>query len=136
MDPLGLALENFNAMGMWRTQERGQPIEIQGTLASGESFENVQELKHILATKHRTEFYRCVTEKLLIYALGRALDYYDVQTVDNIVERLEKEQGRFSALLDGVIESAPFQKRRNSGMLTESQPQPPAKQRAEAKSSQ
>jgi mono/diheme cytochrome c family protein len=136
MDPLGLALENFNAMGMWRTQERGQPIEIQGKLASGESFENVQELKHILATNHRSEFYRCVTEKLLIYALGRALDYYDVQTVDNIVERLEKEHGRFSVLLDGVIESTPFQKRRNSGMVTKSQPQPPAKQRAEAKNSE
>jgi hypothetical protein len=133
MDPLGLALENFNAMGMWRAQERGQPIEIEGKLASGESFNTIQELKHILATNHRAEFYRCVTEKLMIYALGRALDYHDVQTVDDIVQRLEANHGRFSVLLEGVIESAPFQKRRNSGMVTESQPSSPARQRAEAK---
>ena len=67
----------------------------------------------ILKKDHRTDFYRCLTEKLLTYALGRGLEYYDVQTVDQIVERLGQEDGRFSALLMGIIESAPFQKRRN-----------------------
>jgi hypothetical protein len=114
MDPLGLALENFNAMGMWRSQEFGDPIDATGKLITGESFNNIQELKHILVTKHSRDFYTTVTEKLLIYALGRGLDYYDVETVDEIVARLEKADGRVSALISGVVESAPFQKTRLS----------------------
>ena len=113
MDPLGLALENFNAMGLWRDKERGQPIDSTGKLLSGESFRDVRELKHVLKEGHKTDFYRCITEKLLTYALGRGLDYNDVDAVDRIVERLDRDGGRFSALLLGVIESAPFQKRRS-----------------------
>ena len=67
----------------------------------------------ILATDLATDFYRTITEKLLTYALGRGLEYYDVATVDAIVERLQKAGGRPSALLAGIIESAPFQKTRN-----------------------
>lgn len=115
MDPLGLALDNFNAMGMWRDQEKGQPIDAAGRLLSGESFTDVKELKKILANSHKTEFYRTMTEKLLTYALGRGLEYYDVATVDAIVERLEKSNGRPSELLAGIIESAPFQKTRSNG---------------------
>jgi mono/diheme cytochrome c family protein len=113
MDPLGLALENFNAMGMWREKERGQALDTEGVLITGEKFGGIRDLKRILKDEHRADFYRCLTEKLLTYALGRGLEYSDVETVDQIVERLEREQGRFSALLTGVIESAPFQKRRN-----------------------
>ncbi len=116
MDPLGLALENFNALGMFREKERKQPIDAAGKLITGEPFHDIRELKHILATEHRQDFYRCLTEKLLTYALGRGLEYYDVETVDQIVSRLEKEHGRASALLMGIIESAPFQKRRNTAM--------------------
>jgi hypothetical protein len=112
MDPLGLALENFNALGRWRDKERDQPIDASGQLITGESFTRIQDFKRILVTNHRREFFRCVSEKLLTYALGRGLDYYDVQTVDEIVERLEKENGRPSALVKAIIESAPFQKRR------------------------
>jgi hypothetical protein len=112
LDPVGLAFENFNALGMWRDQERSQTIEAGGSLISGETFQNVRQLKHILATNHRVEFYRCLTEKMLTYATGRGLEYYDTETVDRIVQRLEAENGRFSALLDGIIESAPFQKER------------------------
>jgi hypothetical protein len=118
MDPLGLAFENFNALGMWRLKERNQAIDASGNLITGESFANVQELKHILATKHQADFYRCLTEKLLTYALGRGLEYYDVETVDQIVQQLEERHGRFSALLLGVIESAPFQKTRTQAMAT------------------
>ena len=82
MDPLGLALENFNAMGLWRDKERGQPIDSTGKLISGESFRDVRELKRILKEGHKLDFYRCITEKLLTYALGRGLDYNDVETVD------------------------------------------------------
>jgi len=113
MDPIGLAFEHFNAMGMWRDQERGQPIITSGKLITGESFDDLGELKHILADKHRLDFYRCLTSKLLTYALGRGLEPYDVETVDQIVARLDKQQGKFSALLMGIIESAPFQKERN-----------------------
>ncbi|HXD00726.1 MAG TPA: DUF1592 domain-containing protein [Verrucomicrobiae bacterium] len=122
LDPPGLALENFNAMGMWRDKERGQTIEVGGQLATGEKFANVQELKHILANQHRTDFYRCLAEKLLTYAVGRNLENYDVESVDRIVERMQKQDGHFSALLMGVIESAPFQKRRASSGLADATP--------------
>ena len=112
-DPIGLGMENFNAMGMWRDKERNQPIDPSGTLITGETFTDVRELKHILLTGHREDFYRCLTSKLLTYALGRGLEYYDVGTVDQIVSRLDENQGHFSALLTGIIDSAPFQERRN-----------------------
>src|SRR5579871_3221673 len=112
LDPLGLSLENFNALGRWRDKERNQPIDTAGELVTGESFTGIRELKRILVTKHRRDFFRCLSEKMLTYALGRGLDYYDVQAVDELVERLEKEDGRPSALVKGIIESIPFQKRR------------------------
>ena len=112
MDPLGLALENFNAMGMWREQERNQAIDPTGRLLSGEEFQTIRQLKGVLAQRHGSDFYRTLTEKLLTYALGRGLEYYDVATVDHIVQRLEKENGRASVLLSGIVESAAFQKTR------------------------
>jgi len=133
MDPPGLALENFNALGMWRDQEHGQVIDAAGKLITGESFKDIRELKHTLVTKHRVEFYRTLTEKLLTYALGRGLEYYDVETVDQIVNRLEQENGRFSALLMGVIESTPFQKRQTSDRLSPAEPAKRVQQRAETK---
>jgi hypothetical protein len=110
LDPLGLALENFNALGMWREKEFNQPIDSSARLITGEEFANIKELKRILVTNHAGDFYRALTEKLLTYALGRGLEYYDVETVDQIVSRIEKSNGRPSALLAGVVESAPFQK--------------------------
>jgi mono/diheme cytochrome c family protein len=110
MDPLGLAMENFNALGVWRAQEFKQPIAAAGTLLTGESFSDFTQLKHILAQKHAEDFYRTLTEKMLTYALGRGLDYYDVETVDQIVSRIEKSNGRASALLNGIVDSAAFQK--------------------------
>ncbi len=112
MDPLGLALENFNALGMWRDTENDQPVDPSGTLLSGEKFDGIRQLKAIIKQQHRQDFYRCLTEKLLTYALGRGLEYYDEYTVDQIVARLDRDNGKFSALLMGVIESAPFQKQR------------------------
>jgi len=112
MDPLGLALENFNALGTWRWTDMDQPIDSTGKLSSGESFKNISELKHILVTNHREEFYHCLTEKMLTYALGRGMDYYDIATEDQIVENLDKNDGHFSALLQGIITSAAFQEER------------------------
>lgn len=112
MDPLGLALENFNALGMWREQERGQAVDPSGMLLSGESFTNIVQLKQVLVANHAVDFYRTLTEKLLIYSLGRGLEYYDVQTEDMIVQKLVESNGSPSVLLASIINSAPFQKTR------------------------
>lgn len=112
MDPLGLALENFNAMGRWRDAELGQAIEPGGQLVTGEKFGSIQELKHILATDRIRDFYYCFSEKLLTYALGRGLEYYDTATLDSMVTALEKSDGKPSAVFQALIHSAPFQKTR------------------------
>ena len=112
MDPLGLALENFNAMGAWREAELRRPVEPAGQLITGETFADIRELKHVLATKHRRDYYYCLSEKLLTYALGRGLDYRDTDTLDNLVAQLEAANGRPSALLQGIVNSVPFQQRR------------------------
>lgn len=112
MDPIGLALENFNAMGMWRNADSGHAIEPGGKLITGESFTNIRELKDVLVTKRARDFYYCLTEKMLTYALGRGIEHYDADTLDALVAKLEAAGGRPSALLQGIVESAPFQQRR------------------------
>ena len=111
-DPLGLGLENLNAFGAWRETDNSQPIEVSGQLITGETFSDVRELKTILRTSRRMDFYRCLTERLLTYALGRGLRYYDDITVEDIARQLETSGGRFSVLLNGVIRSAAFQRTR------------------------
>jgi hypothetical protein len=122
MDPLGLALENFNAMGQWRDQDAKQDIDSSGVLITGEKFKDIRDLKHVLTHERQTDFYRTMTEKLLTYALGRGLEYYDVETVDQIVTALQKNDGRFSVLLAGIINSAPFQKQRDQSDPKPAQP--------------
>jgi mono/diheme cytochrome c family protein len=117
MDPLGLALENFNALGRWREREQGNPVDSTGRLITGESFSNVQELKRILADQHSRDFFRCLSEKMLTYALGRGLNYHDVETVDTLVDRIERENGRAGALIAGVVESAQFQRRQRPTLV-------------------
>jgi hypothetical protein len=117
MDPLGLALENFNAMGRWREVDSNLAVEPAGKLITGEKFANIRELKRILATQHRSDYLHNMAEKLLTYALGRGLEYSDVGTLDQLVERMEAADGRPSALLRGIIESAPFQQQRQPHSL-------------------
>jgi Protein of unknown function (DUF1585) len=107
-------------------------IDPSGKLITGETFTNVVELKRILATKHRVDFYRCLTEKLLTYATGRGMEYYDTETIDQIVAKLDQDDGRFSALLTGVIDSAPFQKQRRDANALYSDTQEPAEKSAAA----
>jgi hypothetical protein len=114
MDPLGLALENFNPLGNWRTTDADQPIAPAGKLITGEPFRDIRDLKRIITHERRADYYRCITEKVLTYALGRGLEYGDVEAVDRIVDRLENDGGRMSTLLLGVIESAPFQTQRRT----------------------
>ena len=111
MDPLGLAFENFNAMGQWREIERGQNVDAGGELVSGEKFNGARELQQILVTKHRDAFHRCFVEKLLTYALGRGLDWRDETTVDLLLEKLNANDGRLRGLLRSVVESDAFLRR-------------------------
>ncbi|KAA5545870.1 DUF1592 domain-containing protein [Roseiconus nitratireducens] len=112
MDPLGFALENFNALGVWRDRDGGQPIDASGELLSGETFQDIRGLKRILRETKQAEFYRCLTEKLLIYAMGRGIDVKDTATIDGLVDRLLASEGRFSVLLNGILHSPQFQRRR------------------------
>ena len=115
MDPLGLALENFNAVGKFRSEENGQSIETAGQLITGEKFQNVQELSKILATSRQRDFYRCLSEKLLTYALGRGVEYYDSPAIDQIVTQMQKDGGKLRSVIYGLVESTPFQYRRGDG---------------------
>ncbi|MGD1977812.1 MAG: DUF1592 domain-containing protein [Akkermansiaceae bacterium] len=112
MDPIGLALENFNAIGQWRDQQDGKKIDSAGKLVTGEAFNNVMELKKILTTSRKQDFYRCLTEKMLTYALGRGVEYYDAPSVKAIIAKTEKEGGGLKNLVYAITESVPFQKRR------------------------
>ncbi len=114
MDPIGLGLENFDALGRYRVQEHGKLVDASGVLLTGERFSNVAELKEILGTGRRDDFYRCLSEKLLTFAIGRGFEYYDSPTIDALVERLKKNEGKLMELVYGIIESAAFQKRRGS----------------------
>lgn len=112
MDPLGLALENFNAMGRWRDREMNEPIEPAGRLITGDEFSGIRELKRILANERRHDFYHCLTEKLLTYALGRGLDYFDIVTLDKLVDQLAANEGRLADLVGSIVESDAFQRTR------------------------
>lgn len=116
MDPLGLALENFNALGVWRDSELKQPIDPTGTLITGQSFADIRELKRILAVEHREDFFHTLADKMLTYALGRGLEYYDTETLDQLVAQLEAADGRLSTLITGIVNSAPFQRSRVTPM--------------------
>ncbi|MBI3191239.1 MAG: DUF1585 domain-containing protein, partial [Pedosphaera parvula] len=94
-------LENFDAIGAWRDQDGKFPIDATGKLVSGESFKGPAELTAILARQKKDLFIRCLTQKMLIYALGRGLEYYDRCTVDRIMRDMEKQGYKFSSLVMG-----------------------------------
>ncbi|HTG45667.1 MAG TPA: DUF1592 domain-containing protein, partial [Verrucomicrobiae bacterium] len=115
MDPIGFSFENFDGIGSWREEEGGQKIDASGTLVSGESFSGAQELTALLLSSKRPDFLRCLAGKMLTYALGRGTEYYDSCAIDQIVARMEQNEFRFSELVIGVVQSAPFQLRRGEG---------------------
>jgi hypothetical protein len=115
MDPIGLALEAFNAIGQYRFEGEGAPIDTAGQLVTGEKFNNAEELIELLGTTRKHDFYRCLSEKLLTYAIGRGLESSDIPNVKKLVGAMEAQGGKLSALLQAVVESAPFQKRRGTG---------------------
>ena len=116
MDPIGFGFENYDAIGAWRAKDGEFPIDASGKLVSGESFNGAAEFKRILLKQKRDEFVRCLTEKMLTYALGRGLEYYDQCAVDQITKSLAKNRYKFSSLVMEVIQSAPFQMRRGEAV--------------------
>lgn len=114
MDALGFGLENFDAIGKFREKEKGQSIDSSGILPEGESFKGPVELAKVLKGKPK-EFTRCMTEKMLTYALGRGLMHYDRCSVDKISKNVEQQEYRFSALVTEIVLSDPFRKRRGDG---------------------
>ena len=115
MDDIGFALENFNAIGEWRDNDSGALIETAGQLVSGEKFTSATELRDVLLKQKRNEFLLCVSDKMLTYALGRGLEYYDRPTVEKIAKNVESGGAKFSALVLEIVKSAPFQLRRGEG---------------------
>jgi hypothetical protein len=112
MDPIGFGLENFDATGAWRDRDNGKPIDSSGQLIDGHKFQGVEELRKVLVNDHRSEFHRSVASKLLTYALGRGLDWYDKPALDRIVTETEAANGSSRALIRAVVDSVPFQYRR------------------------
>jgi mono/diheme cytochrome c family protein len=119
MDPLGFALENFDAIGRWRTADAGGPIDPSGTLANGAAVDGPATLRQALVASP-DEFVRTVTEKLLTYALGRGVEYYDLPAVRRVVRDTARSDQTWSSLILGITRSVPFQMRRSAaGSTTE-----------------
>lgn len=115
MDTLGFGLENFDAIGRYRKDDGGKPVDTSGTLPSGDSFSGPVEMVNILKTKKQKAFTECLTEKLLTYALGRGLEYYDRCSVNRINSELSAQNFRFSVLVKEIVKSEPFRLRRGEG---------------------
>ena len=114
MDPIGFGLQQFDAIGARREREDDAPIDSAGVLASGEAFDGPAELRTILLAKKRADFLRCCAEKMLTYALGRGLEFYDRPAIEKIARSLDKTPN-FSNLILEVVNSVPFQMRRGEG---------------------
>ena len=112
MDPLGFALENFDAVGKYRTvdAEAKTPIDASGTLIDGQKFDGPAEFRRLLLTRQQ-DFVRTVTEKLMTYALGRGVEYYDMPVVRQILRDAAARENRWSSIVQGIVTSAPFQHR-------------------------
>ncbi|QDV88501.1 DUF1592 domain-containing protein [Stieleria magnilauensis] len=110
MDPLGFALENFDAVGRWRMKEGRDPIDASGVFPDGTAFDGVDDLRRLLAGSRKEQFVRCLAEKLLIYAIGRGTEFYDKCAIDTIVSECREHDDRFAYLIAAIIQSDPFQK--------------------------
>lgn len=119
MDPLGFGLENYDAIGRWRSEDAGRPIDPKGELPGGVAFSGPGDLKRILLER-KEDFTRLVTSQMLSYALGRGLVDSDYTTVEEIVVRLEERDYRTQELILGIVESVPFRYR--AGAPAESPP--------------
>jgi mono/diheme cytochrome c family protein len=113
MDPIGFSLENFDAIGRWRTLEEGQPIDASGSLPDGSMFAGVAGLEEGLL-KQPELFASTMTEKMLTFALGRGVEWYDAPAVRKIVREARARDYRLSSIILGIVNSTPFQMRRSA----------------------
>ncbi|MCH5377330.1 MAG: DUF1592 domain-containing protein, partial [Planctomycetes bacterium] len=114
MDELGFGFENFDAVGRWRDEAKGKPIDATGKLPSGERFAGPMELITILSRRDKA-FAEAFARKMLTYALGRGLKYYDQCAIEKIVQAMEEDDYRFSSVVTGIVTSEPFRMRRTQG---------------------
>lgn len=112
MDPLGFSLENFDGIGQWRTKEPGGPVDASGQLADGTQVDGPAALRKVILS-HPDQFVGTMTEKLLTYALGRGLEYYDMPVVRGIVHDAARNNYRFSSLVMGIVKSVPFEMKKS-----------------------
>ena len=111
MDPLGFSLENFDALGKWRTVADAAPIDAAASLPDGTQFKGVEGLRSLLVG-HQDDFVRTFTEKLLAYSIGRGVEYYDLPAVRKITRDAATRNYRWSSLVLGIVNSTPFQMRK------------------------
>jgi hypothetical protein len=107
MDPMGFALENFDLLGRWRDKDAGVPVNARDQLVDGTVVDGVGDLRAVLVSRSDA-FVTNFSEKLLTYALGRRLEYYDQPAVRRIVEESAREDFRFNAIVLGIVNSVPF----------------------------
>jgi mono/diheme cytochrome c family protein len=138
MDPIGFSLENFDAIGAWRTTDDGSPIDPTGQLVDGSKLNGVDGLRTALL-RYSPQFVRVATEKLMIYALGRGTEYFDMPLIRSIVHDAQRNNYKFSSLVLGVVKSEPFQMNGKLQISREGKPSldktaetKPAQQRASA----
>ncbi len=112
MDPVGFALENYDAVGRWRSTEDAQPIDVAGGLPDGTKLAGIAELEKALLVRPET-FVATLTEKLLTYSLGRGIEHFDAPAVRQIVRNAQRDDYRFSSVVLGIVTSTPFQMRRS-----------------------
>jgi hypothetical protein len=108
MDPIGFSLENFDAIGQWRTLDGTAPVDASGLLVDGTKMDGVAGLRNALKN-YSPEFVRVITEKLMIYALGRGTEYYDMPLMRSVIHDAARNNYRFSGLVLGIVKSEPFQ---------------------------
>jgi hypothetical protein len=108
MDPIGIAMENFDAIGKWRTTDEGNPIDASGTLVDGTKMNGIVDLRNALVN-YSPQFVRNISERLMTYAVGRGVEYYDMPTIRTIVRDAGTKNNRFSAIVLGVVKSPQFQ---------------------------
>ena len=107
MDPLGFALENFDALGKWRTVADGEKIDASASLPDGTTFQGIAGLRNLLMS-HKEDYVRTLTEKLLAYSIGRGIEYYDLPAIRQIARESAPADYRWSSLVLGIVRSKPF----------------------------
>jgi len=120
MDPIGFAMENFDAIGRWRTEEHGEPIDARARMVDGTELNGVADLRGALLT-YGDRFVQTTTEKLMTYALGRGLEYYDMPAVRTIARDAAEDDYRFSGIIMGIVESDAFQWKAVEGLPPETE---------------